>query len=63
MRVIGNKMKVLRLEKSLTQVELARRTGINPSTINLIESGAIGPGKHAQKIARVLGVKVEEIFR
>jgi len=63
MKVIGNKMKILRLEKGLTQVELCRRTGIRPCTMSLIETGAIPPGKHAQKIARALGVKVEEIFR
>ena len=63
MKVIGNKMKILRLEKGLTQVELCRRTGIRPSTMSLIETGVISPGKHAQKIARALGVKVEEIFR
>ena len=43
MKVIGNKMKVLRLEKGLTQVELCRRTGIRPSTMSLIETGVIVP--------------------
>lgn len=58
-----NDLERLRLSKGFTQVELASRAGIAVSTYSMYAHGhrAI-PQKTAERIADVLGCKVEEIF-
>lgn len=58
-----NKIKELRKEKNLTQVELARRIGVSRSYINRIERGTRRANiSIAVRIAKELDCKVEDIF-
>ena len=61
---LSNRLKVLRAERDLTQEELARRVRVTRKTINTVERGVFVPSTVlALKLARELGVPVEEIFR
>lgn len=55
MKNINEKLKKLRIEKNLSHEQLAKRTGLNRSTISRIESGHRNPTvETAQKISRAL---------
>jgi transcriptional regulator with XRE-family HTH domain len=59
----GEQIATLREEKALTQVELAQKANISPSTLSQIESGKV-PRPHVgtmRKIARALGVEPAEL--
>jgi transcriptional regulator with XRE-family HTH domain len=59
----GEQIATLREEKALTQVELAEKANISPSTLSQIESGKV-PRPHVgtmRKIARALGVEPAEL--
>lgn len=62
--MIGNRIKQLRLERELSQDELARRSGYGSrSTINKIELGINDvPQSKIKAIAEALGVSVGEIL-
>lgn len=52
-----------RIEAELTQVELARRTGISQPRIAILEAGAAKPSRQtAEKIAMALGMERERVF-
>jgi DNA-binding XRE family transcriptional regulator len=52
----GNRLKAYRLRKDLSQVELARRSGIPQANISAMESGKRSIGVQiAKRLARVLG--------
>lgn len=56
-------MKVQRARRDLTQAALAELTGITRKSINAIEMGHMVPSiLLALKLARALGVTVEELF-
>ena len=56
-------MKLLRAQRDLTQAQLAELSGITRKSINAIESGRMVPSTIlALKLARTLGVTVEELF-
>lgn len=56
-------MKLQRARLDLTQAELAERAGVTRKSINAIETGNMVPSTLlALKLARVLGVTVEELF-
>lgn len=56
-------MKLLRAQRDLTQAHLAQLSGITRKSINAIESGRMVPSTIlALKLARALGVTVEELF-
>jgi transcriptional regulator with XRE-family HTH domain len=60
---LGEQIATLREEKTLTQVELAEKANISPSTLSQIESGRV-PHPHVgtvRKIARALGVEPAEL--
>jgi transcriptional regulator with XRE-family HTH domain len=60
---LGEQIATLREEKTLTQVELAEKAKISPSTLSQIESGRV-PRPHVgtvRKIARALGVEPAEL--
>ncbi len=60
----ANRLKVLRAERDLTQGQLAHLIGVTRKTANTIERGVFVPSTViALKLARVLSVPVEEIFR
>ncbi|MGB9812902.1 MAG: helix-turn-helix domain-containing protein [Thermovenabulum sp.] len=71
---IGFKLKKLRTERGLTQVELAKKAGVSPALIGQLESGKVEPSiKTLEKIAQALSVtpcyfvtdddSVENIFK
>jgi transcriptional regulator with XRE-family HTH domain len=51
-----------RLERGMTQVELARKSGVHPVTINLYEHGKREPrSRNLKLLARALCVGIAEI--
>ena len=60
---IGERIAELREERALTQVELAKKAGISPSTLSLLESGKVERPHVStiRKISRVLGVEPQEL--
>lgn len=60
---ISERLKVLRLEKGLTQSELAEKAAINTNYYAKVERGeATASVPMLEKIAEVLGVDISEIF-
>lgn len=60
---MANKVKQYRQKKKITQTELAYKTGVSQRYIAFIESNQRTPSlKLAQKIANVLGQRVDVIF-
>ncbi len=58
-----NKIKEIRVQKSLTQEEVAQKAGISANYYAKIERGMINTSiKKANKIAGALGVGVSDIF-
>ena len=58
-----NRIRVIRAERKITQGELARRSGISRSTLNMIENGKVVPdGKTIAKLVSALGVPANLIF-
>lgn len=58
-----NRLRELREARGLTQEELAKILGVTRQTIIAIEKGKYDPSlRLAFKIARVFGVKIEDIF-
>lgn len=64
MNTIGSKIKKLRLEKDMTQEELAVKAGIPYATLIKIEGGAVkNPTINTlQKLAQALEVSVDELL-
>lgn len=60
---LKNKLKLARIEKDLTQSDLARLAGVTRQTIGAIESGKFNPtAKLALVLCIILEKKFEEIF-
>ena len=60
---LGNRLKVARAEKDLSQEELARLVGVTRQTISSIEKGQYCPSTLlAFRLARQLGKSVEALF-
>ena len=60
---IGKELKRLRIEKGLSQVEVADRVGINRSTITAYENGRIMPSPDKlHDMARLYGVDDQVLF-
>ncbi|MDI6632124.1 MAG: helix-turn-helix transcriptional regulator [Bacillota bacterium] len=60
---IGNKVKLARVEKDLTQTQLAEAVGVTRQTIGLIEAGRYNPTlKLCLLIARALGKTLDQLF-
>lgn len=56
-------LRKLRLERGLTQRQLAEKAGLNKTVISHYETMHITPSKEtAEKIANALGVKAEKVF-
>lgn len=61
---LKNAIRRLRFERSMTQEELALRTGVSRQTIMSIERGRTNPSVLlAYKIAAALGTDVNEVFQ
>ncbi len=60
---LANRLRVARAELDVSQGELARRVGVSRQTISSIETGQYGPSTLlALQLARVLAVRVDELF-
>ncbi len=58
-----NRLRVLRAERCWSQAELAERLDVARQSVNAIETGKFDPSLPlAFRIARLFGLKVEEIF-
>ncbi|MDL2344001.1 helix-turn-helix transcriptional regulator [Deinococcus sp. MIMF12] len=58
-----NRIKVLRAERGLTQAELAERLDVSRQTVNALETGRYDPSLPlAFRIARLFGLRIEDIF-
>ncbi len=58
-----NPVRRRRREQRLTQAELATAVGVSRQTVIAVERGDYAPSVHlALRIARALGVTVEELF-
>ena len=54
---IGNRLARMRLEKNLTQAELARQAGVGLATLQRLESGAVGTQLSGfLRVGRALGL-------
>lgn len=61
---MGQRLRELRLKRSISQTELARLVGVTPSTISQVESNLIFPSVPALlKMAEVLHVEVSAFFK
>lgn len=57
------KMKFARIEKDISQIELAKRVGVTRQTIGMIESGDYNPTlKLCLAICKELGKTLDELF-
>jgi transcriptional regulator with XRE-family HTH domain len=60
---LGDRLKALRLQKGFSQIELARRVGVTPSTISQIESNFIFPSLPAlYRMAEILATEVAALL-
>jgi putative transcriptional regulator len=58
-----NKIRELRVERQMTQEDLAEKIGVSRQTINAIEKGKFDPSlPTAFKIARLFQQSIEELF-
>jgi putative transcriptional regulator len=58
-----NRLRVARAERDLSQGELAQSAGVSRQTISSIETSQYCPSTLlAFRLARVLGVRVDELF-
>ena len=61
--VLKNNVKIVRMEKGLSQQDLADRVGVSRNTISSIETGQFSPtAKLALVICIALEKKFEELF-
>ncbi|MEI8390382.1 MAG: helix-turn-helix transcriptional regulator [bacterium] len=62
-KIIGKRVKKIRLEKGLTQAELAEMCNLSTSYISCIETGKKRPSlKSLEKLGKSLHVKVESFW-
>ncbi|MBE9524552.1 MAG: helix-turn-helix transcriptional regulator [Chloroflexi bacterium] len=60
---LGNRLKLARIEKDLTQQQLAELVGVTRQTIGLIEAGKYNPTiKLCLILANVTDKKLDELF-
>ena len=60
---LGLNLKKYRLEKGLTQENLAEKVGIHPTYVGKLEGGKNNPStKMLYKITRALGIKLSDLF-
>jgi len=61
-KLLGQRIKELRLKNSMTQEELAEKVGIDQRNLSNIECGNTFPHKSLLNIAEVLNVDVKDLF-
>jgi len=59
----SNRLRVLRAEQRMTQLDLSRKSRINPTRISFIENGHVAPTvDECERIARALKTAVTVVF-
>lgn len=61
--MIGDKIKKIRIEKGLTQTQLAELAQLPQPTIHYVESGKSPRMDTLDKITQALGITLEELFQ
>lgn len=60
---LKNNVKFARIEKDITQIQLAKRVGVTRQTIGLIEKGEYNPSLQlCVAVAKTLGKTLDELF-
>ncbi|MBQ8836402.1 MAG: helix-turn-helix transcriptional regulator [Clostridia bacterium] len=60
---MNEKMKQARIEKNLSQTDLAKKIGVSRQTINMIENGGYNPTiELCIRICKELGVTLNDLF-
>ncbi len=60
---LGNRLRVVRAERNLSQTELANAVGVSRQTISSIETGQYGPSALlALRLAAALGTAIADLF-
>lgn len=60
----GKKVKEIRIAKNMSQGDLAKILGVHPTYISGIERGVRNMAlKNIEKLAKALGVKIEELLK
>lgn len=60
----GKRVKELRLQKKMSQGDLAKILGVHPTYISGIERGVRNMAlKNIEKLANALGVKIDELIK
>ena len=60
---IPNRLKLARVERNLTQAELAERVGVTRQTIGLIKGGGYNPTLQlCIRLARATGKSLDDLF-
>ncbi len=63
-KVVGDRIRIYRTEKGLSQEELAHRADIDASHFGKMERGEVNPSLSSlEKIISVLGITLEDLFR
>ncbi len=63
-KIVGDRIRILRSEKGLSQEELADKAGIDPSHLGRLERGERNPSLISlDKIINALGVTFEDLFK
>jgi len=63
LKILGARIRQVRLDKKLTQSEVAYRVGLDPNYVGLIERGQRNPSfTSILKIANGLGITLAELF-
>ena len=62
-QIITNRLKLARVERNLTQAELANLVGVTRQTIGLIEGGGYNPTLQlCIRLARATGKSLDDLF-
>ena len=62
--MLGEKIKLYRESKNMTQIEIAESLGVKPATISKYESGTLEPNiESLKKLAEIFNVSVDELLK
>lgn len=60
---LANRVRAIREDRGLTQLQLAEAMGVSRKTVNTIENGIFQPSALvALKMAKAFGCRVEDVF-
>ena len=62
--MLGEKIKLYRENKNMTQVEIAESLGVKPATVSKYESGTLEPNiESLKKLAELFEVSIDELLK